>query len=86
MNSSINNSIASSFSIPQGTPAAARTVLKLLQRLTHGSLAVQLPDGSMQFFGTQGAQPHAALRLNKIGGIQCFENHIYIFFSLRRSH
>ena len=64
MNSSINNSIASSFSIPQGTPAAARTVLKLLQRLTHGSLAVQLPDGSMQFFGTQGAQPHAALRLN----------------------
>ena len=72
MNSSINSSItgsvnsasAPSFSIPQGTPAAARTVLKLLQRLAHGSLAVQLPDGSMQFFGTHGAQPHAALRLN----------------------
>ena len=64
MNSSINSSAAPSFSIPQGTPAAARTVLKLLQRLTHGSLAVQLPDGSMQFFGTHGAQPHAALRLN----------------------
>ncbi len=72
MNSSINSSIngsvntptAPSFPIPQGTPAAARTVLKLLQRLTHGSLAVQLPDGSMQFFGTHGAQPHAALRLS----------------------
>jgi cyclopropane-fatty-acyl-phospholipid synthase len=68
MNSSMNSSVspptAPSFPIPQGTPAAARTVLKLLQRLTHGSLAVQLPDGSMQSFGTHGAQPHAALRLN----------------------
>ena len=63
MNSSINSSAAPSFSIPQGTPAAARTVLGLLQRLAHGSLTVQLPDGSMQFFGTHGAQPHAALRL-----------------------
>ena len=76
MNSSINSSIhgsinsaaAPSFSIPQGTPAAARTVLKLLQRLTHGSLAVQLPDASMHYFGTHGAQPHAALRLNNWKG------------------
>ena len=80
MNSSINTVIDSAikasgntpagpaFAMPQGTPAAARTVLKLLQRLTHGSLAVQLPDGSMQFFGKHGtqagAEPHAALRLN----------------------
>ena len=68
MNSSINSPInqpaAPAFFIPQGTPAAARTVLKLLQRLTHGSLAVQLPDGSMQFFGTHAAEPHAALRLH----------------------
>ena len=72
MNSSINGSASGSiitpavpaFALPQGTPAAARTVLKLLQRLTHGSLAVQLPDGSMQFFGTHGAEPHATLRLN----------------------
>ena len=68
INGSINTSAAPHFPIPQGTPAAARTVLKLLQRLTHGSLAVQLPDGSMQFFGTQGAQPHAALRLNNWKG------------------
>ena len=32
-------------------PAAARTALKLLTRLRHGSLTLQLPDGSMQFFG-----------------------------------
>ncbi len=68
INSSINSPAAPFFSIPQGTPAAARTVLKLLQRLTHGSLAVQLPGGSMQFFGTHGAQPHAALRLNNWKG------------------
>ena len=68
INGSINHAAAPSFSIPQGTPAAARTVLKLLQRLTHGSLAVQLPDASMQYFGTHGAQPHAALRLNNWKG------------------
>jgi cyclopropane-fatty-acyl-phospholipid synthase len=51
------------FVIPRGTPAAARTVLKLLQRLRHGSLTVQLPDGSMQRFGKD-ALPHAALHLH----------------------
>ena len=35
----------------QTVPAAARTALRLLQRLRHGSLAVQLPDGSMKVFG-----------------------------------
>ena len=65
---SINRSAAPPFSLPQGTPAAARTVLKLLQRLKHGSLAVQMPDASMQYFGAPGAQPHAALRLNNWQG------------------
>ncbi len=64
MNSTFNTSLASPFAIPQGTPAAARTVLKLLQRLSVGSLAVQMPDGSTQCFGSPGTQPHAALRLN----------------------
>jgi cyclopropane-fatty-acyl-phospholipid synthase len=59
----MNTTTASTFSIPQGTPAAARTVLKLLQRLRHGTLTVQLPDGSMQCFG-QGGLPHAALSLH----------------------
>jgi cyclopropane-fatty-acyl-phospholipid synthase len=36
---------------PSGATAAARTCLKLLQQLKHGSLTVQLPDGSSQHFG-----------------------------------
>ncbi len=59
----MNTSTATSFSIPQGTPAAARTVLKLLQGLRHGSLTLQLPDGSMQRFGGE-TLPHAALHLH----------------------
>jgi len=54
---------STAFSLPAGTPAAARTVLKLLQRLRHGSLTLQLPDGSMQRFGTQ-TLPHATLVLH----------------------
>jgi cyclopropane-fatty-acyl-phospholipid synthase len=50
------------FSLPQGTPASARAVFKLLQGLRHGSLTVQLPDGSMQRFGGD-ASPHATLHL-----------------------
>ena len=61
MNSTTSNS-AASFTLPSGTPAAARTVLKLLQRLRHGSLTLQLPDGSMQRFGGD-AMPHATLHL-----------------------
>ncbi len=47
----MNSSTASSFPIPRGAPAAARTALKLLTRLRHGCLTVQLPDRSMQVFG-----------------------------------
>lgn len=50
------------FSLPRGTPAAARTVLQLLRKMRHGSLTVTLPDGSSQRFGTQ-AMPHASLTL-----------------------
>ena len=59
----MNTSTATAFSIPQGTPAAGRAVLQLLQRLQHGSLTLQLPDGSMQRFGGDAA-PHAALHLH----------------------
>ena len=48
--------------LPQGAPAAARTALKLLQRLQHGSLTLQLPDGTMQHFGT-GEAPVASITL-----------------------
>ena len=52
------------FTIPRGTPAAARTVLRLLQNLRHGTLTLQLPDGSMQRFGKGCDLPHATLNLH----------------------
>jgi len=51
------------FSLPEKAPAPARTVLKLLQHLKHGSLTVLFPDGAMQRFGTQ-TLPHATLKLH----------------------
>jgi len=63
MNTNSISSTAPSFTLPRGTPAAARTVLKLLQQLRHGSLTLQLPDGSMQRFGGE-ALPHASIQLH----------------------
>jgi cyclopropane-fatty-acyl-phospholipid synthase len=42
---------ASPIVFPHDAPAAARTGLKLLQRLRLGSLTLQLPDGSVRRFG-----------------------------------
>lgn len=53
----------SRFVLPRGTPSAARAVLRLLGRLTHGSLSVRLPDGTSLRFG-QGTAPSAAIHLN----------------------
>ena len=47
---------------PGRIPAAARTVLKLLSSMRHGSLTLHLPDGSVQRFGGEAA-PHATLHL-----------------------
>ncbi|MBL8365679.1 MAG: class I SAM-dependent methyltransferase [Comamonas sp.] len=49
--------------LPPGIPASARTALRLLQRLQHGSLTLRLPDGSLQHFGPGGG-PNAALTLH----------------------
>jgi cyclopropane-fatty-acyl-phospholipid synthase len=49
--------------LPVDAPAAATTVFKLLRRLRHGSVTVQLPDGSMQRFGGD-ASPHGSLCLH----------------------
>ena len=54
---------ATAFQLPQNCPRPARTVFELLQKLQHGSLTVQLPDGSMQRFGQQ-TLPHATLVLH----------------------
>nr|WP_315232290.1 cyclopropane-fatty-acyl-phospholipid synthase family protein [uncultured Albidiferax sp.] len=61
-----NSTTASGFAVPSDAPAAARTALKLLQRLRHGSITMQLPDGSMQVFGNHqqhGDAPTAAMTL-----------------------
>jgi cyclopropane-fatty-acyl-phospholipid synthase len=47
---------------PSHVPAAARAVLSLLRRLEHGTLDLQLPDGSTRRFGAGG--PQAAARVN----------------------
>ena len=52
------------FSLPQDAPAAARSVLALLQRMTTGSLTLQLPDGSVRHFGAvPGTGPTASMTL-----------------------
>ncbi len=57
------NACRAALTMPQKAPLAARSVLKLLQNLKHGSLTVQLPDATMQRFGVQ-TLPHATLVLH----------------------
>jgi cyclopropane-fatty-acyl-phospholipid synthase len=52
-----------SSALPQRLPASARSALHLLQSLRHGSLDVQLPDGTRLRAGS-GDEPRAALRLH----------------------
>ena len=59
----MNTTTASPLALPPGIPAAARTVLRLLTRLQHGSLTLQLPDGALRHFGPGGA-PHGAIVLH----------------------
>jgi len=51
--------------LPPGAPAAARAVFRLLARLRHGRLDVQLPDGSSASFGSlhDAGDTRAAIRL-----------------------
>ena len=49
--------------LPERAPAAARTVFRLLQQLRHGSLTLQLPDGSVQTVG-DGQGPHVSVHLH----------------------
>ena len=51
-------------SLPASAPAAARAVFRLLQGLKHGSLDVQMPDGTSAHFGMRSEDgPRAAIRL-----------------------
>ena len=49
--------------LPAGAPAAARTALALLRRLSHGRLTVRLPDGTPCVFGPGGG-PQAFIHLH----------------------
>ncbi|MDP2093207.1 MAG: cyclopropane-fatty-acyl-phospholipid synthase family protein [Hydrogenophaga sp.] len=62
MNSTTATNHPAGFALPRNAPAAARTLMQLLQRLRHGSLTLQLPDGSVQRFGSTDG-PHASLRM-----------------------
>ncbi|MBX3638310.1 MAG: class I SAM-dependent methyltransferase, partial [Rubrivivax sp.] len=55
-------SASSPAALPADAPAAARAVFRLLRELRHGTLDVQLPDGSHARFG-DGSEPRAAIRL-----------------------
>ena len=60
----MNSTTASRFQMPSNAPAAARSALKLLQKLRHDALTVQFPDGSMHRFGDASAEVlHATLML-----------------------
>ena len=52
-------------SLPESAPPAARAVFRLLQGLRHGSLDVQMPDGSSAHFGCKADDGlRAAIRLH----------------------
>ena len=50
--------------LPGSAPAAARAVFRLLGQLRHGTLVVQMPDGSSAHFGTRAeGEPRAGISL-----------------------
>ena len=53
----MSTAIQNTFSFPSDAPAAARTALKLLQRLRHGALTLHLPDGTVRRFGEHPHKP-----------------------------
>ena len=59
----MNTTTAPRLALPRNTPARARSVLRLLERLRHGTLTLQLPDGTALRYGN-GGQPAATLALH----------------------
>lgn len=55
--------LSTAASLPTDMPAMARTGLRLLQRLQHGKLVLELPDGRQLQLGS-GAQPSATMHLH----------------------
>ena len=46
----------------QSAPGSARRVLRLLEKIEHGTLTIQFPDRSTKVYGNS-ALPHAAISL-----------------------
>lgn len=63
MNSTTATQSPAGFALPRNAPAAARTTLQLLQRLSVGSLSLTLPDGTVQRLGNPEG-PHASMKLH----------------------
>jgi len=64
MTPSSHAATASPRALPDSAPASARAVFRLLNRLQHGTLDVQLPDGTQAHFGTgSDGEPRAGMRL-----------------------
>ncbi len=57
-----NNSFESGLAVPGGLPTAARLALRVMQRLSVGSLSITLPDGTPIRVGK--GEPHAEMTLN----------------------
>lgn len=58
------NTTFAPLTLPADAPAAARSILRLLQRLRIGTLDLQMPDGTQARFGeSRPGEPHAAIRL-----------------------
>ncbi len=62
----MNSTTFSPATAPASTPAAARTALRMLEKMRRGSLALQLPDASVRHFGesahaTAAAHPAATM-------------------------
>ncbi len=59
----MNTTTAPRLVLPRSAPAPARSVLRMLERLRHGTLSLQLPDGTQLRYG-HGEAPHASLVLH----------------------
>ena len=61
----LNSAAPSGLALPSSANAAVRTAFVLLRALRHGSLLVQLPDGTLARFGSDAEHgPRAQLRLH----------------------
>ena len=74
----MNTATATPLALPQDAPYSARAGMKLLQRLRHGSLTLQLPDGSVRRFGEH---PHDHANDGQAGPVASMRLHNWNVFA-----